>query len=62
MKSNSLLIAGVVLFHLFIIDLTFFTVNPIFSQGIVALTVYNLIWLFIAVSIGTKYFHETKRN
>ena len=62
MKPNSLFISGGVLLHLFVIDLTMYVLNPVSPQGVYALAGYNLIWLVVALNIGTQYFHQTNKH
>lgn len=62
MKRSALFIAFFVLLHLLVIDLTFYAVTTGASNSIVALGLYNIVWLFIAALIGKHSYSESSSN
>lgn len=62
MKRTHLLITLIVLLHLFVIDLTFYWITAGALNTILGISAYNVIWVLIAITIGTHSFNKTKGN
>lgn len=61
MKPTSILLSAAALFHLAVIDLTFLAVKSQTTIELAAVSVYNVIWLFIALSILSHKFHPSQK-
>ncbi len=64
MKRTTLLMTISVVLHLVVIDLTFYLVstNALISGSIIPLGGYNLLWLFIAGTLGIHSYNESREN
>lgn len=62
MKRTSTLIALSTLFHLLIIDVTFFLISAKALEVTLVLGAYNLVWLWILFSVLNHIFSSKKKK
>lgn len=62
MKRSTLHLEMAVILHLLVIDITFYSINSGASTQFYAIGAYNLVWLFIAIILGTYGYNESRSN
>lgn len=62
MKRSTFQLEVAVILHLLVIDLTFYSINSGPDTGYYAIGAYNLVWLFIAIMLGTYGYNESRSN
>lgn len=62
MKRSTLQLEMAVILHLLVIDITFYSINSGASTQFYAIGAYNLVWLFIAIMLGTYGYNESRSN
>lgn len=62
MRRKLLLITFFVILHLLIIDITFWTISSGASVSMMAISLYNVIWLLITITIATQIYRERRGN
>lgn len=61
MKRSALQLEMAVILHLLVIDITIYLIKGPVTEYY-ALGVYNLLWLLIAIMIGTYKYNESRSN
>lgn len=62
MKRTTLHLEMAVILHLLVIDITFYSINSSPGTDFYAIGAYNLVWIGIAIMLGTFGYNESRSN
>lgn len=62
MKRSTLHLEMAVILHLLVIDITFYSINSSPGNDYYAIGAYNLVWILIAILLGTYGYNESRSN